>query len=335
MITIIVPVLNEEGTLQELAERIDRAMSGLGDRRYEILFVDDGSSDASWTVIESLSRSHPFLRGYRLRRNFGKATALALGAEMASGELLITLDADLQDDPVEIPRLLAKLEEGFDLVSGWKQDRQDPLSKTLASKLFNLTVRAATRVDMRDFNCGFKAARREVYQSIPLYGELHRYIPVLAQDIGYRVAEIPVVHHPRVSGCSKYGIERLVRGFLDLLSVLTITRYGHRPGHLFGGLGLLAGVVGFGILLWLSVEWLLYPDPIGNRPLLLFGIMLTLLSAQLVVFGMLAEMLLFRSRPKSFESLVREEVLPANVDGGVKSPPSADGRQSTGTTNSP
>ena len=212
------------------------------------------------------------------------------------------------------------------------------MSKTLASKLFNLTVRAATRVDMRDFNCGFKAARREVYQSIPLYGELHRYIPVLAQDIGYRVAEIPVVHHPRVSGRSKYGIERLVRGFLDLLSVLTITRYGHRPGHLFGGLGLLAGLVGFGILLWLSFEWLLYPDPIGNRPLLLFGIMLTLLSAQLVVFGMLAEMLLFRSRPKSFESLVREEVLPTNVatiDGGLKSPPSADGRQSTGTTNSP
>jgi glycosyltransferase involved in cell wall biosynthesis len=335
MITIIVPVLNEEGTLQELAERIDRAMSGLGDRRYEILFVDDGSSDASWTVIESLSRSHPSVRGYRLRRNFGKATALALGAEMASGELLVTLDADLQDDPVEIPRLLAKLEEGFDLVSGWKQDRQDPLSKTLASKLFNLTVRAATRVDMRDFNCGFKAARREVYQSIPLYGELHRYIPVLAQDIGYRVAEIPVVHHPRVSGCSKYGIERLVRGFLDLLSVLTITRYGHRPGHLFGGLGLLAGLVGFGLLLWLSVEWLLYPDPIGNRPLLLFGIMLTLLSAQLVVFGMLSEMLLFRSRPKSFESFVREEALPTSVDGGLKSLPSANGRQSTGTTNSP
>ncbi len=338
MITIIVPVLNEEGTLQELAERIDRAMSGLRDCPYEILFVDDGSSDASWVVIQSLSRTHPLVRGYRLRRNFGKATALALGAEMASGAVVVTLDADLQDDPVEIPRLLAKLEEGFDLVSGWKQDRKDPLSKTLASKLFNLTVRAATRVDMRDFNCGFKAAHREVYQSIPLYGELHRYIPVLAQDIGYRVAEIPVVHHPRVSGRSKYGIERLVRGFLDLLSVVTITRYGHRPGHLFGGLGLLAGLVGFGILLWLSLEWLFYPDPIGNRPLLLFGIMLTLLSAQLVVFGMLAEMLLFRSRPKSFESLVREEVLPTNVatiDGGLKSPPSADGRQSTGTTNSP
>jgi len=337
MITIVVPVLNEEATLRQLADRVHAAMSGLGDR-CEIIFVDDGSADASWTVIQSLSRAHPLVSGYRLRRNFGKATALALGAEMASGSVLVTLDADLQDDPVEIPRLLAKLEEGYDLVSGWKQDRKDPLSKTLASRLFNLTVRAATRVDMRDFNCGFKAARKEVYQSIPLYGELHRYIPVLAEDIGYRVTEIPVVHHPRVSGRSKYGIERFVRGFLDLLSVLTITRYSHRPGHLFGGLGLLAGLVGFGILLWLSIEWLLYPDPIGNRPLLLFGIMLTLLSAQLVVFGMLAEMLLFRSRPKSFESLVREEALPANVttiDGGLKSSPSADGRRSTGTTNSP
>jgi glycosyltransferase involved in cell wall biosynthesis len=337
MITIVVPVLNEEGTLRELADRIHAAMSGLGDC-YEIIFVDDGSSDASWAVIQSLSRTHPAIRGYRLRRNFGKAVALALGAEMASGSVLITLDADLQDDPVEIPHMLAKLEEGFDLVSGWKQDRKDPLSKTFASKLFNLTVRTATRVDMRDFNCGFKAARREVYQSIPLYGELHRYIPVLAQDVGYRVAEIPVVHHPRVSGRSKYGIERLVRGFLDLLTVFTITRYSHRPGHLFGGLGLLAGLLGFSILVYLSIQWLVYPDPIGNRPLLLFGIMLTLLSAQLVVFGMLAEMLLFRSRPKSFESLIREEVSPANVapmDGGLKSSPSAAGRLSTGTTSSP
>jgi glycosyltransferase involved in cell wall biosynthesis len=334
MITIVVPVLNEEGTLEELADRVDVALSGLGD--YEIIFVDDGSSDASWTVIERLS-NRPKVYGYRLRRNFGKATALALGVEMASGSMLVTLDADLQDDPVEIPRLLAKLDDGFDLVSGWKQDRKDPLSKTLASRVFNFIVRTATRVDMRDFNCGFKAARIEVYRSIPLYGELHRYIPVLAQDIGYRVTEIPVVHHPRMSGRSKYGMERFVRGFLDLLTVLTITRYGHRPGHLFGGLGLIAGLLGFAILLWLTLQWLLYPDPIGNRPLLLFGVMLSLLSAQLVVFGMLAEMLLFRSRPKSFEALIRDEassVKLAALD-SVTTLPSASGRRSTGTTNNP
>jgi glycosyltransferase involved in cell wall biosynthesis len=338
MISVIVPVLNEEGTLRQLVGRVEAAVSALDYSSFEIIFIDDGSSDGSWALIESLSRSYTFVRGYRLRRNFGKATALALGAEVASGTVLVTLDADLQDDPAEIPRLLAKLDEGFDLVSGWKQDRKDPISKTAASKLFNLVVRATTRIDMRDFNCGFKVAYREVYQSIPLYGELHRYIPVLAADIGYRVVEIPVMHHPRVSGCSKYGIERFVRGFLDLLTVLTISRYGHRPGHLFGGLGLLAGVIGFGILLYLSIEWLLYPDPIGNRPLLLFGIMLTLLSAQLVSFGMLAETLLFRSRPQSFASLIREEALPSNVttiEGNLKSSSAADGRRSTGTTNSP
>jgi glycosyltransferase involved in cell wall biosynthesis len=305
-ISFVIPVFNEDGTLRQLVDRIASATSALGITAYDIILVDDGSSDGSWPLIRSMAKSDKTVVGYRLRRNFGKATALALGAEMATGSILITLDADLQDDPSEIACFLAKLDEGFDLVSGWKQDRRDPLSKTLPSKLFNLTVRSVTGIAMRDFNCGFKAARREVYRSIPLYGELHRFIPVLAEDIGYRVAEIPIVHHPRVSGTSKYGVERVVRGFLDLMTVLTITRFTHRPGHLFGGLGLLAGLIGFSTLLYLSIEWLLFPNPIGNRPLLLFGVMLTLLSAQLVIFGMLAEMLLFRSRPRSFENLVGE-----------------------------
>jgi dolichol-phosphate mannosyltransferase len=305
-VSLVIPLLNEEGTLHQLVERTSSVLSQLPHVSYEIILVDDGSSDGSWPQIQSLSKANKSVIGYRLRRNFGKATALALGAEMATGSVLVTLDADLQDDPIEIPRFLAKLDEGFDLVSGWKQDRKDPLSKTLASKFFNLTVRNITGVGMRDFNCGFKAARREVYRSIPLYGELHRFIPVLAEDIGYRVVEIPVVHHARASGRSKYGIERIFRGFLDLLTVLTITRFSHRPGHLFGGLGILAGLIGVCILLLLTAEWFLFPDPIGNRPLLLFGVMLTLLSAQLVIFGMLAEMLLFRSRPRSFAPLIGE-----------------------------
>lgn len=303
-VSVVIPLLNEEGTLEELVDQTSAVLSRHPNLSYEIILVDDGSSDGSWPLIQRLSQANSAVIGYRLRRNFGKAAALALGAEMATGSVLVTMDADLQDDPIEIPRFLAKLDEGFDLVSGWKQDRKDPLSKTLASKVFNLTVSKVTGIDMRDFNCGFKAARREVYRSIPLYGELHRFIPVLAQDIGYRVVEIPVVHHARVSGRSKYGLERVVRGFLDLLSVLTITRFSHRPGHLFGGLGILAGLIGVGILLYLTVAWFLFPDPIGNRPLLLFGVMLTLLSAQLVLFGMLAEMLLFRSRPRSFAPLV-------------------------------
>jgi glycosyltransferase involved in cell wall biosynthesis len=305
-VSLVVPLLNEEGTLQQLVEQTSLVLSQLPHISYEIIFVDDGSSDGSWPLIQSLSKANKSVTGYRLRRNFGKATALALGAEMATGSVLVTMDADLQDDPVEIPRFLSKLDEGFDLVSGWKQDRKDPLSKTLASKVFNVTVRNVTGIGMRDFNCGFKAARREVYMSIPLYGGLHRFIPVLAEDIGYRVGEIPVVHHPRVSGRSKYGIERGLRGFLDLLTVLTITRFSHRPGHLFGGFGILIGLIGVCILLLLTVEWFLFPDPIGNRPLLLFGIMLTLLSAQLVIFGMLAEMLLFRLRPRSFAPLISE-----------------------------
>ncbi len=235
-VSFVVPVLNEEGTIEALVDRLHAAMRDRGDSSYEIILIDDGSSDQSWPIMQSLGKSDPKVVSYRLRRNFGKATALALGAQVARGSTLMTLDADLQDDPAEVPHFLDKLDEGYDLVSGWKKDRKDPLSKTLPSKVFNLIVRGVTGVKLQDFNCGFKAARIEVYRAVPLYGELHRFIPVLAHDMGYRIVEIPVLHHPRTSGKSKYGLERFVRGFLDLLTVLTITRYGHRPGHLFGGL---------------------------------------------------------------------------------------------------
>ncbi len=273
---------------------------------YEIILIDDGSSDRSWSCMQALAHEDPVVLGYRLRRNFGKATALALGAEAASGSIVITLDADLQDDPAEIPKFLSKLEEGFDLVSGWKEHRRDPLPKIVASRFFNLAVRCTTGIKFSDFNSGFKAARREVYLRIPLYGELHRFIPVLASDLGYRVTEIPVTHHPRAHGKSKYGLERFVRGFLDLLTVHTITRFSNRPGHLFGGIGLILGAAGAGILAYLAIHWLLFPDAIGTRPLLFLGILLSLLSAQFVFFGMLAEMFLFRSRTSSLQSLVAD-----------------------------
>jgi len=303
-ISIIILAFNEEQTLEILIERILNSFKQAQDKSFEIIFVDDGSTDSSWLILQSLAVRDSRVRGFRLRRNFGKAAALSLGASMANGNILITMDADLQDDPKEISRFLEKIKEGYDLVSGWKRNRRDPLSKTLPSKFFNTVTCLIGGLKLRDFNCGFKAARKEVYQNIPLYGELHRYIPLLAHDLGYRVGEIPVLHHYRAAGKSKYGLERYMRGFLDLLTVLTITRYGRRPGHLFGGLGIICGLVGFLILSYLTGVWFFTDNPIGDRPLLLLGIMLELLSAQLLSFGMLAELVLNRTQSQSTYSLV-------------------------------
>ncbi len=305
-VSVIVPVLDEEATLAPLVEALRGvAGAGLGGRAIEIVLIDDGSRDRSWTEMRRLAAAHGEVRCARLRRNFGKSAALAVGTEMARGEIVVTMDADLQDDPEELPRFLAKLDEGYDLVSGWKQNRNDPLGKTLPSRFFNAVTRRMTRLDLHDFNCGYKAARRRVYQDISLYGELHRYIPVLANGLGYRVTEIPVKHHARRHGVSKYGLERYARGFLDLLTVLTITRFGQRPGHLFGGLGILVGLVGFAALAYLTLLWL-GGEAIGTRPLLLFGVMAELLSAQLLTLGMLAELILHRTRQGSMLSLVAE-----------------------------
>jgi dolichol-phosphate mannosyltransferase len=309
-ISVIVPVFNERASLSELVERIlEVASTSLSAHRVEVLLVDDGSRDGSWVELHRLAKAHATLRCFRLRRNFGKATALSLGAEMACGGIVVTLDADLQDDPIEIPRFLAKLDEGYDLVSGWKENRQDPSSKTMPSRFFNAVMRAISGVKLRDFNCGFKAARQQVYAEIPLYGELHRYIPLLADALGYRVGEIPVLHHSRRHGQSKYGFERYARGFLDLLTVLTITRFGQRPGHLFGGLGIVVGLLGFVALAHLTLVWFAGGE-IGTRPLLLFGIMLELLSAQLLTLGMLAELILHRTRPRSALTLLAEATPP-------------------------
>jgi dolichol-phosphate mannosyltransferase len=230
------------------------------------------------------------VRVVRLRRNFGKAAALAAGFGQAQGETVVTIDADLQDDPAEIPRLLVKLDEGFDLVSGWKSRRRDPLRRRILSRVFNWVTGRVSGLRLHDMNCGLKAYRAEVVRGMPLYGELHRFIPVLAQYRGFRVAELPVNHRAREHGRSRYGIERYVRGFLDLLTVSFIGRYRHRPLHLFGGLGLILGVIGFAILIYLTVVKAL-GHSIGERPLLTLGVLLVVVGLQFFSLGLISEML--------------------------------------------
>lgn len=308
-ISFVVPAKDEQHTLAALVQGILDSTTAMEDvEAAEIVFVDDGSVDDTWQVMEGLAKQHPgVVRALRLRRNFGKAAALEAGFEAATGDVVFTMDADLQDDPKEIARFLGKLDSGFDLVSGWKRKRNDPLSKTLPSRLFNAVTSRISGVKLHDFNCGFKAYRQEVIRNVRVYGELHRYIPVLAQDLGFRVGEIEVEHHPRLHGVTKYGIERYVRGLLDLITVLAITRYLHRPSHLFGGLGIVSGLAGFSILLGLSVQWLL-GQPIDARPLFFLGLLLVTLSIQLVSVGLLAELVLRTSSPRGSTGLIAERI---------------------------
>jgi len=288
-ITIVVPFLDEEGSLEELHSRLTSVLSGVG-QAYEILFVDDGSRDRGGEIADGLAARDPHVGVVHFRRNFGKAAALDAGFRRARGRIVFTMDADLQDDPTEIPSFLAKLSEGYDLVSGWKKKRHDPLGKTLPSKFFNFVVSASSGLKLNDFNCGFKAYRADAVRGLDLYGELHRYVPVLVHWRGFRVTEIPVIHHPRTTGSSKYGIERMAKGFFDLLTVLLITRYRARPLHLFGGVGLAFATAGFGCLAYLTVIWFMGHN-IGTRPLLLLGVLLVLVGVQLVSTGLLGEMI--------------------------------------------
>ena len=298
-ISFIIPLFNEEATLKVLFEKVVAVMERCGSPNFEMIFIDDGSTDASWEQLEELKKDHPeTIRALRLRRNHGKAAALAAGFNTATGKIVITMDADLQDEPCEIPNFLEKLSEGYDCVSGWKKLRKDPLGKTLPSRVFNTATRLATGVQIHDFNCGFKAYRAEAIQSIELYGELHRYIPVLLAADGFTTAEIPVQHHRRTHGVSKYGWKRLLKGGLDLVTVVVLTRYLKRPGHFFGGFGLLSGLTGFGILAWLSVEKLVFGSGIGQRPLLQLGILLLILGVQLISTGLIGELIQFNSKSK-------------------------------------
>ncbi len=289
MISVVVPLLNEEHSLDALHHELAAALDSRGEP-FEIVFVDDGSTDGSMQVLTRLNAETTNVVVVHLRRNFGKAAALQAGFLEARGDIVVTIDADLQDDPAEIPQLLAKLDEGFDLVSGWKTRRNDPLTRRLFSRLFNWTTAVVSGVRLHDVNCGLKAYRAEVLHGMRLYGELHRFIPVLASYRGFRIAEIPVNHRARQHGRSRYGPERYFRGFFDLLSVTFMGRYRYRPLHLFGGLGVFMGAVGFVILLYLTVIWF-WGHGIGQRPLLTLGVLLVVVGIQFVSLGLLSELI--------------------------------------------
>jgi dolichol-phosphate mannosyltransferase len=282
-------VHDEERSVALLYDELDSALGQLGEP-WEVVFVDDGSADGTFSALTRLHDAHDNVRVVRLRRNFGKATALDAGFAEAAGDIDVTNDGDLQDDPAEIPRLLAKLDEGYDLVSGWKTKRRDPITRRIPSKIFNYVAGKVSGVRLHDMNCGLKAYRAEVVDGMQLYGELHRYIPVLAHYRGYRVTELPVNHRPREHGRSNYGVERYVRGFLDLLTVTFMGRYRHRPLHLFGGLGLLFSLIGSAILLYLTVVKIL-GHAIGQRPLLLLGVLLVVVGIQLLSLGLISELI--------------------------------------------
>src|SRR6516162_4259820 len=287
MISVVVPVFNEQDSLAILYDELARVALA-ANLRFEILFVDDGSSDGSWDLIRSLAETHADLHGIRFRRNFGKAAALSAGFAAARGDIIMTLDADLQDDPAEIPRFLAKLAEGYDVVSGWKQTRHDPWHKVGPSRIFNGMVSWLTGVKLHDHNCGMKCYRAEVFREVKLYGELHRFIPVLAAARGFRVGEIEIQHRPRRFGYSKYGVRRFMKGFLDLLTVKFLTGFGQRPQHLLGSIGLLSFLTGALGMAYLAVTWIVrYFDetlfqPLHERPLLIYSVAALLLGAQMM-----------------------------------------------------
>ena len=289
MISVVVPVHDEERTVALLYDELQSALEPLG-TPWETIFVDDGSTDGTFAALTRLHNAAENVRVVRLRRNFGKAAALVAGFDQARGDVVVTIDGDLQDDPAEIPRMLAKLDEGFDLVSGWKARRRDPLSRRVLSRIFNAVTSRFSGVRLHDMNCGLKAYRAEVVHGLRLYGELHRFIPVLAHYRGFRIAELPVNHRPREHGRSRYGFERYLRGFLDLLTISFIGRYRHRPLHLFGGVGLVLMTTGIGILVYLTVDKAL-GHAIGGRPLLTLGVLLVVVGMQFFSLGLISEMI--------------------------------------------
>ncbi|TCJ15667.1 glycosyltransferase [Rubrobacter taiwanensis] len=311
-VSVVVPVYNEEECLERLHSEIRAALAGIP---HEILYVNDGSTDGSREILDRIAAGDRTARVVHFRRNFGKSAALAAGFARARYEAVATLDADLQDDPGEIPRLLGVLvEEDLDLVSGWKKSRKDPLEKRLPSRLFNKTTQLLTGVRLHDFNCGLKVYRREVVQEVTLYGELHRYIPALAHYRGFRVGEAAVNHRPRGGGHSKFGLERYVRGMFDLMSIVFLGLYQRRPLHLFGGIGLVFAALGVIINAYLTVLWFM-GEGIGDRPLLILGVLLIIVGVQSVSFGLIAELIARTSHtsdepPYSIAREVRAELLP-------------------------
>lgn len=304
-VTVLVPLFNEEESLKPLYNEIKKSVKGIS-RDYEIIFVDDGSTDRSLAVIKELNRFDNKIRYFSFRTNYGKSAALQVGFKHATGDVVITMDADLQDDPAEIPSLLEKLEEGYDLVSGWKKKRYDPFIKKYSSRFFNAVTRWFSKVKIHDFNCGLKAYRKQVVQAVNVYGELHRYIPVLAGWKGFQISEIVVKHHPRRYGKTKFGISRFFKGFIDLITVIFTVRYSRRPMHLFGFVGLLAALAGVAISLWLTYEKLFYSIGINNRPIFFLGILLIIVGVQFFAIGLIGELIVHNTQDDK-EYVVKEK----------------------------
>lgn len=289
-VSVVIPLFNEEESLEPLYEELKKVFAENKQYSFEIIFVDDGSTDKSLEKIKKIEKQDARVKHVSFRKNYGKSAALQMGFSKAEGDAIITMDADLQDDPKEIPNLLLKLAEGYDLVSGWKKKRYDPFIKKITSRFFNYVTRLFSGVKIHDFNCGLKAYRREVVENISLYGELHRYIPVLASWQGFKVGEIVVQHHPRKFGKTKFGVSRFYKGFLDLLTVMLITRFIKRPLHLFGLIGLIFMIIGFVINAFLTYLWFL-GHPLSSRPLLFLGMLLIIVGVQFLAIGLLGEMI--------------------------------------------
>lgn len=295
-VSVVVPLYNEEESLVELVAWIDRVMT-TNSLSYEVIMIDDGSTDRSWSVVEQLRAEYGSVRGISFMRNYGKSAALYCGFEMARGEVVVTMDADLQDSPDEIPELRRMiLEEGYDLVSGWKRKRYDPIGKRWPSKFFNFTARLMSGIKLHDFNCGLKAYRRKVVKSIEVYGEMHRYIPILAKHAGFkRIGEKVVEHHERKYGKSKFGIERMAKGYLDLISVTFMSYFGRSPMYFFGGLGTVMFLLGFIAIVWIIVDKFVSNHPLTNQPLFYLSLVAILLGVMLFLAGFLGEMINRRS----------------------------------------
>lgn len=305
-LSVVVPLLNEEQSLSPLTEKVEEALSPA--YTFELIFVDDGSTDGSWQQIEQLSGRYNWVKGIRFLRNYGKSTALQAGFEKGRGRYVVTMDADLQDDPFEIPEMVEMLKKDFDLVSGWKKERHDPISKTIPSRFFNKVTSWVTGIKLNDFNCGLKAYRKEVVDSIYLYGELHRYIPLLAKWEGYnRIGEKVVRHYPRKFGNTKFGFSRFMHGFLDLVTLVFVNRYLQRPMHFFGTIGFLLLVIGGIINSYLAIDKIFYGAVLGDRPLLLLGVMLMVLGAQIFSIGFLGE-LFYRSHNEHKKPNIKESI---------------------------
>ncbi len=304
--SVVIPLYNEEESLRELTEQLKNTLVKMGGN-YELIFIDDGSTDNSFKVLRDIHHRNHRVKVIRFRRNYGKSAALMVGFQKAQGEFIITMDADLQDDPSEIPNLIKEIKSGYDVVSGWKKKRKDPISKTLPSKFFNYVTKVVSGINIHDFNCGLKAYRKEVVKSVNVYGELHRYIPVLAQWLGFRIGEIPVAHRPRKYGKTKFGMGRFFKGFLDLMTVIFTTRYISRPLHLFGGWGLISAFVGCVIGGWLTYEKFFNDIALSNRPLFLVSLIMIIVGVQFISIGLVGEMIA-KERKIDKEYSIKEEI---------------------------